>query len=182
MHMVRKKGQSWSSESNVIHSDFQQKMIKVTFAFSLLRLLVHSREVYGFKYKQPYGLIPTTPADVQYKWLKTYPFTKCKLKSAIKLRAVDGHSHFWINILSWFEIWSRAVKAMPSGGTHWNKSGLAIRSAGLCANLLPNRTLIKAKILQKQGGKKEKKKKEKKSAKIKKPPGRLLFNLFHAIP
>jgi len=50
-----------------MHSDFQQEMIKVTFAFSLLRLLVHSREVYAFKYKQPYGLIPTTPADVQYK-------------------------------------------------------------------------------------------------------------------
>lgn len=64
--MMRKD--SFSSERQDISSDIQQEMIKVTFAFSLLRLLVHSREVYGFKFnKQPFGLTPTTPADVQYK-------------------------------------------------------------------------------------------------------------------
>ncbi len=63
-----RKEKTVCSESNVIHSDVQRRMIKVTFAFSLPRLLVHSREVYGFKFnKQPFGLTPTTPADVQHK-------------------------------------------------------------------------------------------------------------------
>ncbi len=160
MHMVRRED-SLSSESKVIHSDIQQRMIKVTFAFSLLRLLVHSREVYGFKFnKQPFGLTPTTPADVQYKWLKTYPFTQCKLKSAIKLRAVDGHSHFRINISSWFEIWSRAVKATPSEARteidlDWQ---LDLQGYAQTSCSKPNRTLIRQKYTPKTWRGKQKKK------------------------